>query len=309
MLCKKPYMGGTSPFGCGQCLPCRINKSRQWMWRQVLESFSHERNAFVTLTYDDKNLPTNRSLQPRDLQLWLKRLRKQVSPRTFRFFGAGEYGEAGTRGINPHYHVSLFGLSGHTTEHGRGNRRFLTHYEDAEIIQKTWGMGDAFTAEFNAKTALYTSGYVIKRLTDERGREWHKFPKGLELEFMRSSRRPGIGAATMPLVAKVLNQTMSLEETGDVPHSLKMGTKNIPLGRFMLEKLRKAVGFTDSYIAHLKSAVSQETQTELLALLDSALAVDEEFTSATTVYMKEVQQRIANVESDFRIWQKKKGHL
>ena len=45
------------PFGCGQCLPCRVNKRRLWTNRIMLESMCHDDNAFVTLTYNDDNIP------------------------------------------------------------------------------------------------------------------------------------------------------------------------------------------------------------------------------------------------------------
>lgn len=303
MLCKKPYMGGTSPYGCGQCLPCRINKSRQKMWRQLLESFSHEHCAFVTLTYNDKYLPANLSLEPDHLSLWLKRLRKRVAPIALRFFASGEYGTEGTRGINPHYHVSLFGLSGHTDEHGSGNRRFLRHAGAAQIISDTWGMGDVWTREFNAATALYVSKYTIKKMTSPDDPRLN----GLHPEFCRASNRPGIGAATIPLIARLLSSSSgveAMEKNGDVPRHVALGKKPIPLDRYMLQKLREGVGFTPEYIATLKLNTQQEKQIELLSLLSTALDDPETFASPSTVYAKEVRQRILNAESQFKLWGK-----
>lgn len=275
----------------------------------MLESFSHERCCFVTLTYSDEEfLRANCQLVPRDLSLWLKRLRKAVHPRTFRFFAVGEYGEEGDREYNPHYHLSVFGLSGHTDEHGRGNRRFHTHTDDAQVIHDTWGKGITWTREFNAATALYVSGYTIKKMTSSDD------PRlgGRHPEFSRSSRRPGLGAKTVPLIADLLSSSqgsLSLEKNGDIPKHLLLGGQRIPLGRFMLEKLRKGVGFTDDYIKTVKAAQSAESQIELLALLENALATSEDFASSSTVYQKEVRQRILNTESNWKIRKKRRGSL
>ena len=43
---------------CGNCINCRLKKSRQWADRIMVESFFHEQSWFVTLTYNDFWLPT-----------------------------------------------------------------------------------------------------------------------------------------------------------------------------------------------------------------------------------------------------------
>ena len=40
---------------CGKCIGCRLERSRQWAVRAVLEALLHEHNCFITLTYDDED--------------------------------------------------------------------------------------------------------------------------------------------------------------------------------------------------------------------------------------------------------------
>lgn len=79
MLCKKPYTRGPQQFGCGQCMPCRVNRSRLWIARMMLEALEYEErgeeSAFVTLTYDAEHVPPDGSLRPLDLRVFLNRLR------------------------------------------------------------------------------------------------------------------------------------------------------------------------------------------------------------------------------------------
>ena len=36
---------------CGQCIGCKLERSRQWAMRCVHEALLHEENSFITLTY------------------------------------------------------------------------------------------------------------------------------------------------------------------------------------------------------------------------------------------------------------------
>jgi hypothetical protein len=40
----------------------------------------HENNCFLTLTYDEENVPEDGCLEPRDYKLFLKKLRKYIAP-------------------------------------------------------------------------------------------------------------------------------------------------------------------------------------------------------------------------------------
>ena len=81
-----------TPFPCGWCLPCRINRARTWQHRIMLETKSHKKNAFITLTYDDKKVPMNdhgeQILIKDDLQRYIKRLRKRYSNKIRYFVGS-----------------------------------------------------------------------------------------------------------------------------------------------------------------------------------------------------------------------------
>lgn len=75
---------------CGTCSECRISKSKDWSARCYLESLNWPKNCFITLTYNNENLPKNRSLVKRDLQLFWKNLRKRGYK--VRYMACGEYG-------------------------------------------------------------------------------------------------------------------------------------------------------------------------------------------------------------------------
>jgi len=196
----------------------------------MLESYKHAKNAFVTLTYDKDKLDEKEywkidSLCPKDLQDFLKRLRRRVSPCPVRFFGCGEYGEESGRA---HFHLAIFGLGP----------------EDAEQIDAAWGNGFSFTGELTHDSAQYVAGYVTKKMT---ARDDPRL-NGRHPEFARMSLRPGIGAAAVSDLADVLTSGPgcdALADVGDVPHALLLERKSFPLGKYIRGKLREKLNFPD----------------------------------------------------------------
>jgi len=169
---------------CGQCIGCRLERSRQWAVRCLHENKCHDRSAFLTLTYDDEHLPQGATLVKRDLQLFMKRLRKSRSE-TLRFFACGEYGDTTLR---PHYHVLLFGSD-------FSDKRFYREKNGEKLyssdeLDSIWSNGNTAIGAVSFESAAYVARYVLKKVTGESA-AWHY--SGREPEFVNMSRRPGIG--------------------------------------------------------------------------------------------------------------------
>lgn len=279
MLCKKPFVKGITPYPCGQCTPCRLNRRRLWTHRLLLESQLHEFSSFWTLTYSDEHYPANGSLDPKAVQLWLKRLRALLGPaRPIRYYVVGEYGDQTQRA---HYHGALFGLAA---------------IED-EIVIRAWGKGFCYSGELNSKTAAYIAGYVTKKMTKPDDPRLN----GRHPEFARMSLRPGIGAHAMPVVADALNDKYGarfIAETGDVPLALAHGRSQLPLGRYLRRKLREEMGFT-----HIggQAKPEEQRQAEMQALCDAAGGRQAYLLSKPYIEVEKIRQ----VEGRARIWAKK----
>lgn len=231
MICVKPYFTGGAAFGCGQCMPCRFNKRRLWAHRIQLEALNHAQSSFVTLTYASDDV---RSLVPRDLTLWLKRLRKHVvrsrvdhsehGRSAFRYFAVGEYGDQTER---PHYHAALFGFP--SCSHAVRVVGEACPCPPCSAVRKTWGFGHVLVGSLTPHSAGYLAGYVTKKLTSASDTRLH----GRHPEFARMSLRPGIGADAMWDVASVMMQY----RLSKVPTQLRHGSKLLPLGRYLRSKL------------------------------------------------------------------------
>ncbi len=238
-MCRNPYLSGRAAYGCGQCMPCRVNARRVWAHRIMLEASLYEDNAFVTLTYDDDHLIYNddghAQLCPLHLTLFFKRLRKLLDPGKIRYFAVGEYGDQTWR---PHYHVALFNYP--------CCRRLLRDRignfngsccSTCDFLVRCWRNGGVHVGSLSPESASYICGYVVKKLTaldcpvlDGR------YP-----EFGRMSLRPGIGADLMHDVGSEVMR-YDVEVDGDVPSQLRHGKRLLPLGRYLRRHLRSVVG-------------------------------------------------------------------
>lgn len=158
---------------CGKCEGCRADQSLMWSIRAYHESQEHERNCFVTLTYDDSNYPADGCINKRDLQLFFKRLRKEIAPVKCRYIACGEYGDTTGRA---HYHALLFGVDFRDYRRVMLGSTMYTH----PVLEKCWGKGQVAVDSMSMASICYTCGYVFKKI-------------GATDTFNLMSRRPGIG--------------------------------------------------------------------------------------------------------------------
>lgn len=203
-------------ISCGQCIGCRLNRSKNWAIRLMHESTLHESSYFLTLTYSQGNLPPHSSLRLEDFQKFLKRLRKHVYPQKLRFFHCGEYGETTLR---PHYHAIIFSLKfcdllplSQTPQRERWYSTAETPLRDpsqqknilytSPTLDKLWGLGFATIGAVTFESAAYVARYICKKVTGREAETHYQQLNpltgevvDLKPEYVTMSRRPGIAKA------------------------------------------------------------------------------------------------------------------
>lgn len=196
---------------CGQCIGCRLEKSRQWALRCVHEASLHDDNCFITLTYNDSHLPAGATLVKSDFQNFMKRFRFSIFPKKVRFYHCGEYGECDVSnpkhvdkyGLSdlgrPHYHALIFGhrFSGLEMVRHKDGIPLYTSSELADL----WPVGFNTVGEVTFESAAYCARYITKKITGDRAEDHYKrvFVNTGEIvevlpEYTTMSRRPGVGA-------------------------------------------------------------------------------------------------------------------
>lgn len=147
---KKGNLDEEIEIPCGKCIHCRLEDSRVKAVRCTHEASCFDNNCFITLTYDNGNVPADGSLVKKHFQDFMKNVRYRLVPTNpytprslpaayfsesarelhrlrfddwqyrngIRYFMCGEYGqdqELLKQGIDkigrPHYHALLFNYS------------------------------------------------------------------------------------------------------------------------------------------------------------------------------------------------------
>lgn len=179
---------------CGQCVGCRLDRSRNWALRSIHEASLYEDNCFITLTYRPEDVPPNGSLVKQDFTNFIKRLRFQYGS-GIRFYMCGEYGENFSR---PHYHALLFNFDFadkrfFKTSHG--NKLYTS-----DSLSRLWPFGYHWIGTVTYNSAAYIARYCLKKVNglmsdfhysrqDKNGCSYSLVP-----EYNNMSRKPGIGS-------------------------------------------------------------------------------------------------------------------
>lgn len=218
MYCINPIViEGRGIFPCGQCRFCRVVRQNQWALRMMHERECWVKASYITLTYNDYNLPSDGSLKKEDLQKFVKRLRQMVKPNKIKYYACGEYGETYGR---PHYHMIVFGIG----------------ISDRKLIEKEWSMGFCRVAPVTYKTCRYVAKYVTKALLGKSRRD--KYLDTKAQPFQVASR--GLG------LSWVVAHTEELGRRGLLYHGRLQA-----MPRYYIDKLRKA-GVSDQVFEDLK---------------------------------------------------------
>nr|QXN72801.1 MAG: replication initiator protein [Microvirus sp.] len=185
---------------CGQCVGCRLERSRQWAIRCIHEAQLHDDNCFITLTFSPEALAKREnpwSLRKKDFQDFMKRLRKHFGAKKIRYFHCGEYGEKYGR---PHYHAILFGIDFDDKKLHRvlnGHRLYTS-----PTLERLWPHGYSSIGNVTFESAAYVARYIMKKVTGDDADTHYAIvdPDTGEIvgskvpEYTTMSRRPGIAA-------------------------------------------------------------------------------------------------------------------
>lgn len=171
---------------CGRCDACLVRMRQEWTYRLREEERHCKCSFFITLTYDNENLPIREFVEEdtgavfydacnnkKDIQDFNKRLRKRLASEGVktRFYLISEYGPNTQR---PHYHGIYF------------LDTVLDKDTFSDFVADSWNSPNISVSEVTDSRIKYVTEYCLVR---------KDIPDYLEPNFRLMSRNPGIGAA------------------------------------------------------------------------------------------------------------------
>lgn len=191
---------------CNNCIGCRLERSRQWAIRCTHEATQHDFNCFITLTYNEENIPDGHTLNKDHFQRFMKRFRKSIAPLKIRYLMAGEYGTdqdpTTTETIGrPHYHAIIFGYEFPMYKENLESTNTQGHkIYKSPFLENLWGMGNCMVGEFSYDTAAYVARYCVKKINGDLAETHYQRTNrttgeitNIQPEYGTASNKPGLG--------------------------------------------------------------------------------------------------------------------
>ena len=229
-----PYYLDTPPIPvpCGKCVACLESRRREWIKRLALESTLHDSSSFITLTYDDKHLPSDGFASKSDVQRFLKRFRHAgrdydffMPP--FKYFIVCEYGSKHGR---PHYHGLIFGIDFYSPEwHPRLVSVDKYPRITSDVLASIWQNGFVLFDRLTMSNIQYVSKYVTKT-----GDNWSLKSIGLaDALFTQRARANSLNNVCARSGKVLSSQGESYYKTGRISIPTSHGFAQVRIPRFV----------------------------------------------------------------------------
>ena len=220
--------------GCRECWQCRKRRVNDYVGRCIAESKFSKKTYAVTLTYDGDQGVNAVTLIYKDVQNFLKRLRKKHK---CRYIVTGEYGSAKGRS---HWHIILFFKD--SWPEVTSNKR---------VDWKYWTHGFSYFQEPDWKGFEYCLKYVLKDQTSRQSDS-----------HLAMSKKPPLGHEFFQQLAKQYVEQALVPQTYFYKFGDVRDYKNREKGFMMQGKTRE--NFMETFVNEWEDKYSHEPLSELV---------------------------------------------
>lgn len=160
------YSKEFAPFQlpCGKCISCRLIQAREKAIRCIHEASLHKNNSFITLTYSDEHLESDKLIYEH-AQKFVRDVRYAYPESNIPIVTTGEYGSKNKR---PHFHLLLFNFDPGDKVFYKSNK-FGDPLYTSKKLDDIWSRNDrnsspTLIGPVNLSTAGYVCRYQLKKL-------------------------------------------------------------------------------------------------------------------------------------------------
>ena len=234
-MCIAPVkLDDGTEVGCRECWQCRKRRVNDYVGRCIAESKFSKKTYAVTLTYDGDQGVNAVTLIYKDVQDFLKRLRKKHK---CRYIVTGEYGSAKGRS---HWHIILFFKD--SWPEVTSNKR---------VDWKYWTHGFSYFQEPDWKGFEYCLKYVLKDQTSRQSDS-----------HLAMSKKPPLGHEFFQQLAKQYVEQALVPQTYFYKFGDVRDYKNREKGFMMQGKTRE--NFMETFVNEWEDKYSHEPLSELV---------------------------------------------
>ena len=234
-MCIAPVkLDDGTEVGCRECWQCRKRRVNDYVGRCIAESKFSKKTYAVTLTYDGDQGVNAVTLIYKDVQDFLKRLRKKHK---CRYIVTGEYGSAKGRS---HWHIILFFKD--SWPEVTSNKR---------VDWKYWKHGFSYFQEPDWKGFEYCLKYVLKDQTSRQSDS-----------HLAMSKKPPLGHEFFQQLAKQYVEQALVPQTYFYKFGDVRDYKNREKGFMMQGKTRE--NFMETFVNEWEDKYSHEPLSELV---------------------------------------------
>ena len=234
-MCIAPVkLDDGTEVGCRECWQCRKRRVNDYVGRCIAESKFSKKTYAVTLTYDADQGVNAVTLIYKDVQDFLKRLRKKHK---CRYIVTGEYGSAKGRS---HWHIILFFKD--SWPEVTSNKR---------VDWKYWKHGFCYFQEPDWKGFEYCLKYVLKDQTSRQSDS-----------HLAMSKKPPLGHEFFQQLAKQYVEQALVPQTYFYKFGDVRDYKNREKGFMMQGKTRE--NFMETFVNEWEDKYSHEPLSELV---------------------------------------------
>lgn len=172
---------------CGQCIGCKLERSKKWAARCVHEASTNQSNSFITLTFSDRYINPEHTLEKAkvsEFTKFVKRFRERIRPTKVSYFHCAEYGYQYEKDDHkklypikdslgrdlvgrPHHHALIFGYDFPDKVYYKDTPAGMPIYR-SEILEGLWPFGYSSVGAITFESAAYVARYCVKKLNGER---------------------------------------------------------------------------------------------------------------------------------------------